>query len=306
MKKITGLVLAFFVVGCTLTETLLNERFTGKEVFLCERSADGKARPGKKVVKSITCMRDNSNRCNVNLLNESGAYEVTSWSPKTNNYIEDMDINLISRPYCSSNGYKKYVLEKQRREEAKKIKEEKIKANVADCTQAFDNARKRILELGEDIEVFSNVLSVDTFNGDVNKKSGWLSYFSEKKVVDTTKNGIILSNDCSLFKNIGNVANKTWLWKGLLSAAGNLIGSLCKEEPIFIYNDNPSKYADKEIFSDNVSVYKRDGSFKYKNAQIKAYRKTEHKVSEIEHTTYLNNKKLKCCVQEGKIAICGD
>ena len=72
---------------------------------------------------------------------------------------------------------------------------------------------------------------------------------------------------------------------------------------MFIYTDE-TDYATNEDFHGNDVIYERQGTYKYQNILIKAYRQTENKISDIEYKTYLQDKNLRCCMNDGKIVAC--
>lgn len=256
--------------ACTSMEEMLNKEFVGREVYLCEPSFDGTAYPGKKIIKNITCTQSKANSCKINLLNENGSDESIGWYQSTSNYIGEMNVDLVSRPYCSLNKYKEYILEKQKKEEAQKTEEKNI---IEDCKQAKEKARQR----KEDIrKAEGNLLILDdsiTYN-DEGRTSNWSFGF---KVVGYDNIGIIVESSCT-FSPIANI---------LLNA---FVG--CENKNYFIYTSDD--YADGECYKNWQYLHKDAGVYNWNGKRIRAFRKTNYKISEIEYQTYLKDKKHQC------------
>ena len=160
---------------------------------------------------------------------------------------------------------KREQLEKQKREERKKQDEErkkkeqaKLLEDISDCEQSVAKAieQRKFISEGEKILAFGNEHVVDS-NGYVKKAD------SVPRVVDFAPNGVFISG------------------------------------PYLVYTKD-TDYATNEYFRHNDFIYKKIDNYRYKTVlggtkAVQAFKAIEHKTSELNPETYLQNKNLTCC-----------
>ena len=164
-----------------------------------------------------------------------------------------------------------------------------------DCIQAVERAHHRRLEISNDyVLVFpSHTVETVTLDKRINQHSK-----EEWYVTDFTDNGLIISTKCP------DASSAVALFGGW----GALAVASCKEQRMFIYTKN-TDYATDEIYGKHHLLHKKAGYYKYitilgKTHSIPAAQELNVSISEVEYKTYLKNKQLKCCRENGKTKVC--
>ena len=160
-----------------------------------------------------------------------------------------------------------------------KEKEEK----VSDCKRAMEKAKLRNTELNNS-EGNLMILDETITSNPENRTSNWSFCL---KVIGYDNTGIVVRSGCT-FSPLANLF------------LNPLIG--CEEKEYFIYTDDD--YADGECYKDWQYLHKDIGIYNWKNKRIRAFKKSNFKISEIEYQTYLYDKSLKCCTSDGAAGLC--
>lgn len=279
MPFIATLFLSSLIVGCTSKVDSLNARFAGKEVYICKNDYD--IIPGKKFFKEVAPFSVNANQYNVYLSNDYGGNDGVGWISNKSNYIEEMEKDLISYPYCSKEEFEEYQARIKKAEEDRITKQ---KERVDDCKQAMSKAKSHHNEI-KNIAGELMILDETITSNPENRTSNWNFCL---KVMGHAENGIMVKSNCtpSPFVNLLLVA---------------FIG--CEDKSYFIYTS--TKYADGECYKDSEYLHKDAGVYTWKGySKLRAYQKTSYKVSEIDYITYLKDKSLKCCSDNNETSLC--
>ena len=262
----------FLLAGCVSAEELLNQEYSNKQIYLCQYY-DGIA-PGHKTIKKID-ISEHYRAYTIDLLNDKGEEEQLTLDIESSNYVTDIKDQLSYKPFCSRTEYERQL-------EARRNAEKRKKENLEDCEQAINRAQQRRNELNKLGELF--VLDKTKTLNPSNHTSNWSHCL---KVIDYSKDGILVKSNCTS----SPIAN------ALLSV---FVG--CEDKEYFIYTaDN---YADGECYKDWEYLHRDFGVYNWSGKRIRAFRKTNFKISEIEYHMYLKDKSLKCCVNNGKISVC--
>ena len=207
--------------------------------------------------------------------------------------LKACDICLVNHPEDAPeyNTYKRSILEVKKEKDEKikaekKKKEEKIKVEKEadnDCIQAMSKAQNRSNQL-DNLNGKLMVLDESITSNSENRTSNWSFCM---KVVGYGKYGIVVRSECT-FSPLVNLFLEP------------LIG--CEEKEYFIYTDDI--YADGECYKDWRYLHRDGGVFNWKGKRIRAFAKSRFKISEIEYKTYLYDKNLRCCENNGKFGVC--
>lgn len=270
----------FFLIGCTTTGELLTQEFAGNEVFLC-CNYNG-ITPGKKIIKMVDISKSD-NSYYIDLQNDKREKEQLVLKIKSTNYTVDFKNQLDYNPFCSQTEYEKQLQAHKRQLETRIKIQKKLEQNIADCKQAISKSKQRRNEINKLGELF--ILDKTTTLNQTNHTSNWSHCL---KVIDFAKDGILLKSNCTS------------------SPVANLLLEVfvgCEDKYYFIYTSD--KYADGECYKDWRYLHRDVGVYNWEGKRIRAFKKTNFKVSEIEYQTYLKNKTLKCCTTDNNnVKIC--
>lgn len=263
--------------GCAVMEDTITENIAGQEVYVCYNESD--LTIGKKTLLNIVDSNGyrQNNIFKIYMLDSSGRKESTMWQNTSKDYLDEIKRDLFHKPFCTKSEYEHLLREKEneRLADLKRQKElqETKEREIADCKQAKIKAQARNDEL-KNKEGNIVVLDESITSNNENRTSNWSFCF---KVVGYDNGGIVVESRCT-FSPIANI---------LLDA---FVG--CEEKNYFIYTSDD--YADGECYKDWQYLHKYAGVYNWKGKRIRAFRKTNYKISEIEYQTYLKDKTHQC------------
>ena len=136
---------------------------------------------------------------------------------------------------------------------------------LTDCKQAKEQVLKKFYEI----------------------KGENLTIFHKTKVIDFASDGVMLEQNCYAL-------NTKWIFPELR----NLLKNCNHGDRVFVYTDD-TEYVKNEAFRDGNYLYYRDGIFKYTTVigatnSVPAFRKSGHKINELNYKNYLHNRNLNC------------
>lgn len=276
MKRFLLLTL-LFLAGCANDKLVaLNEQYSGNKIEMTDSC----------FLLSTNFKYDTNNNfqyaSDSHYFANERKYTYTTLTTETDDAIFDYLLKAIEICSEDSTEYAKYkdsILKVQNEKEELARKNE---IADKDCQQAMGKAEKRSNELNNEETLL--ILDESITTNAENRTSNWSFCL---KVIDYDRAGIIVQSSCT-FSPLANIF------------LNPLIG--CEEKNYFIVTTD--NYADGECYKDWRYLHKDVGVYNWKGKRIRAFRKSNFKVSEIQYQTYLQNKNLRCCNNNGKIGVC--